>query len=106
MTRVTKTLERDGVEFDVVIEGSYHYDAGRRSGPADLCYPAEESIDVGRITLAEGGAVWTGELTDEETREVEELLREQAGDDAREEEYAYADYLYDCRKDDELYGDD
>lgn len=42
--RLTISHEKDGVEYEVVVE--YRYDAGKYSGPPENCYEASESINV------------------------------------------------------------
>lgn len=87
---ITYHLERDDEEAELTITGEVEpYIPGKISGPPEHCYPAEGGtasiIDI--LYVPENGTTldkWPGQLTSEEEDEVEEMLVNQATEDAEE----------------------
>lgn len=81
MRRVTTTMhvDRDGVAVRLDIAGDYYPGEPARTGPDDPC--PGSSGEVNLISVALNGAAFWGELTDEERRQAEHLILDDAEKD-------------------------
>lgn len=83
-------VERNEEELELEIYGSSYFQAGRTTGPIDNCYPDEGGTEIETITL--DGKPWSGELTDEETEQAEDQLRDAVMEDQEEPDPPSVDY--------------
>lgn len=83
-------VERGDVEIELSIYGNSYFTPGRFNALPENCYPDEGGTEIETITL--DGKPWSGELTDEETEQAEDQLRDAVMEDQEEPDPPSVDY--------------